>query len=124
MIFSLNLLLSLLSSPSSNFSGDLSAFSWAEKELDMMDVFFQSWRRFIRKIELNEDLGSIYSTPKQLEARLDFLSSLVSHPFPVKTFTLTCEFVEEIWESLVVNSKLQLVLKNKGFTWFDLQVGI
>ncbi|KAI6652676.1 Ubiquitin carboxyl-terminal hydrolase 34-like [Oopsacas minuta] len=122
VIFSLNLLLSLLSSPPSIFSGNYCAFSWAENELNMMEVFFQNWRRFIHKIEESEDLGNTYSTPKQLEARLDFLSTLVSHSFLAKAFTLTSEFVEEIWESLVVNSKLQPILKNKGFTWFDLQV--
>ena len=76
------------------------------------------------KVEGNEDIDQIHSTPKHLDARLQFLSTLVSQSFPAKAFTLTCEAVEEIWKSLVVNTKLQLILKNKGFSWFDSQVCI
>ena len=123
VIFSLNLLLSLLSSPPSGFSGGYCAFSWAQSELNMMATFFEDWKRFISKVEEGKQIDSIYSIPKQLDARLDFLSTLASQSFPAKAFTLTRECVDEIWKSLVLNSNLPLMLRNKGFSWFDLQVG-
>lgn len=77
--------------------------NWANRELNMMELFFNNVTNFVETLCKGDDVASnsLYSPIEEVQARLQFLSSVFSCELSQHDFKLSASQVDVLWHCLV-----------------------
>lgn len=108
VVMSIQLLPKLFSSFQQFVSGDQGPHwvtAWASRELNMMELFFNNITHCVETVAQGDVTGSsLYSPIEEVQARLQFLSSVFSCELSQQDFKLSTSQVDVLWHCLVCDS--------------------
>ncbi|CAH3140586.1 unnamed protein product [Pocillopora meandrina] len=80
--------------------------TWASKELNMMELFFNNIIQYEESVAKGDITNSsLYSSVEEVQARLQFLSSVFSCELSPQDFKLSAGQVDVLWDCLVCDSE-------------------
>nr|XP_033794971.1 ubiquitin carboxyl-terminal hydrolase 34 isoform X3 [Geotrypetes seraphini] len=91
---------------------------WAEKELNMMKLFFNNLVYYIQAVRDGQHKHSLYSHSAEVQVRLQFLTCVFSTLGSPDHFRLSLEQVDALWHCLVEDSECY----DDALHWFLNQV--
>ncbi|PFX25818.1 Ubiquitin carboxyl-terminal hydrolase 34 [Stylophora pistillata] len=79
--------------------------TWASRELNMMELFFNNIIQYEESVARGDNTNaSLYSSVEEVQARLQFLSSVFSCELSPQDFRLSAGQVDVLWDCLVCDS--------------------
>ncbi|XP_066170556.1 ubiquitin carboxyl-terminal hydrolase 34-like [Sylvia atricapilla] len=91
---------------------------WAEKELNMMKLFFDNLVHYIQAVREGRHKHALYSHSAEVQVRLQFLTCVFSTLGSPDHFRLSLEQVDILWHCLVEDSECY----DDALHWFLNQV--
>ncbi|KAL9953976.1 hypothetical protein ACROYT_G041461 [Oculina patagonica] len=109
IVMSIQLLPKLFSSFQQFVSGDQGPHwvtAWASRELNMMELFFNNITHYVESVARGDvSSNSLYSPVEEVQARLQYLSSVFSCELSQQDFKLSSSQVDVLWHCLVCDSE-------------------